>query len=53
VNLSALPLPLQTFGLLVLSNLFMTVAALDQPLKWTCLWASLCPLGAVYFIFRT
>lgn len=21
-------------------------------LKWDCLWAGLCPLGAVYFVFR-
>jgi uncharacterized protein len=118
MNLSALPLPVQTFGLLVLSNLFMTfawyghlktlgarpwiVAALvswgialfeyllqvpanrigyqhgyslaqlkiaqevitlavfvpfavvymQQPLKWDYLWAGLCLVGAVYFIFR-
>ena len=116
--LSQLPLPVQTFGLLVLSNLFMTfawyghlrhqasqawyVAALvswgialfeyllqvpanrighaggyglaqlkiaqevitlsvfvpfavlymGEPLKWDYLWAGLCLLGAVYFIFR-
>ena len=25
---------------------------LDQPLKWDYLWAGLCMLGAVYFIFR-
>jgi uncharacterized protein (DUF486 family) len=119
VNLSALPVPVQTFGLLVLSNLFMTlawyghlkhmaakpwlVAALvswgialfeyllqvpanrigyangytvaqlkiaqevitllvfipfaviymQQPLKWDYLWAGLCLVGAVYFIFRS
>ena len=119
MNLSALPLPLQTFGLLALSNLFMTVAwyghlknmagktwlvaalvswaialfeyllqvpanrigyaggytlaqlkiaqevitlavfvpfavfYMDQPLKWDYLWAGLCLLGAVYFIFRS
>jgi uncharacterized protein len=116
---SQLPLPVQTFGLLALSNLFMTlawyghlknmagkpwlVAALvswaialfeyllqvpanrigyaggyslaqlkitqevitllvfvpfavvymQQPLKWDYLWAGLCLLGAVYFIFRS
>jgi uncharacterized protein (DUF486 family) len=116
--LSQLPVPVQTFGLLILSNLFMTfawyghlktqaanawyVAALaswgvalfeyllqvpanrigyagginlaqlkiaqevitlavfvpfaviymGQPLKWDYLWAGLCLLGAVYFIFR-
>ena len=119
MNLSALPVPVQTFGLLVLSNLFMTmawyghlksmagkpwlVAALvswgialfeyllqvpanrigyaagyslaqlkiaqevitllvfipfavfymQQPLKWDYLWAGLCLVGAVYFIFRS
>ena len=119
MNLSQLPLSLQTFGLLVLSNLFMTfawyghlktlssrpwlVAALvswgialfeyllqvpanrigfdsgvslaqlkimqevitlvvfvpfamlymGQSLKWDYLWAGLCLVGAVYFIFRS
>jgi uncharacterized protein len=119
VNLSNLPLPVQTFGLLALSNVFMTfawyghlknlsgkpwlVAALvswgialfeyllqvpanrigysggytlaqlkiaqevitlaifvpfavvymQQPLKWDYLWAGLCLVGAVYFIFRS
>jgi len=114
-----LPLPVQTFGLLMMSNLFMTVAwyghlksladrpwyvaaiiswgialfeyllqvpanrigyaggytlaqlkiaqevitlavfvpfavvVMQQPLKLDYLWAGLCLLGAVYFIFRT
>ncbi|MFN7537401.1 MAG: DMT family protein [Burkholderiales bacterium] len=26
---------------------------MHQPLKWDYLWAALCLLGAVYFIFRT
>ncbi|MBI2380834.1 MAG: DMT family protein [Gammaproteobacteria bacterium] len=26
---------------------------MGQPLKWDFLWAGLCLLGAVYFIFRT
>lgn len=26
---------------------------LDQPLKWDYLWAGLCMIGAVYFIFRS
>jgi uncharacterized protein (DUF486 family) len=26
---------------------------MGQPLKWDYLWASLCLLGAVYFIFRS
>lgn len=117
--LNQLPLPLQTFGLLALSNVFMTlawyghlkslstkpwiVAALvswcialfeyllqvpanrigyaggytlaqlkiaqevitlavfvpfavvymNQPLKWDYLWAGLCLVGAVYFIFKS
>ncbi len=117
-SLADLPLPVRTFGLLLLSNLFMTwawyghlktlgnkpwiVAALvswgialfeyllqvpanrigfaggyslaqlkiaqevitlavfvpfavfvmGQPLKWDYLWAGLCLVGAVYFIFR-
>jgi hypothetical protein len=25
---------------------------MDQPLKWDYLWAGLCMVGAVYFIFR-
>ena len=29
------------------------VSYLDQPLKWDYLWAGLCMLGAVYFIFRS
>ena len=28
------------------------VIYLDQPLKWDFLWAGLCTVGAVYFIFR-
>lgn len=119
LNMNLLPLPVQTFGLLLLSNVFMTfawyghlkslggkpwlVAALvswgialfeyllqvpanrigytggytlaqlkiaqevitlvvfvpfamfymGQPLKWDYLWAGLCLVGAVYFIFRS
>ena len=29
-----------------------SVASLGQPLKWDYLWAGLCMVGAVYFIFR-
>lgn len=29
------------------------VMYMQQPLKWDYLWAGLCMLGAVYFIFRT
>jgi hypothetical protein len=40
--------------LLTLSNLFVPFAMMymDQPLKLDYLWAGLCLLGAVYFIFR-
>jgi uncharacterized protein len=119
LNLNTLPLWVQTFGLLLLSNLFMTFAwyghlknmsgkpwlmaalvswgialfeyllqvpanrigyaggytlaqlkiaqevltlavfvpfaviYMQQPLKWDYLWAGLCLVGAVYFIFRS
>jgi uncharacterized protein (DUF486 family) len=78
MNLSSLPLSLQTFGLLALSNVFMTMAwyghlknLADRPwwiaalVSWgialfeyllqvpaNYLWAGLCLVGAVYFIFR-
>jgi uncharacterized protein (DUF486 family) len=26
---------------------------MNEPLKWNYLWAGLCLLGAVYFMFRT
>ena len=29
------------------------VLYMGQPLKWDFLWAGLCLLGAVYFVFRT
>jgi len=29
------------------------VLVMGQPLKWDFLWAGLCLVGAVYFIFRT
>jgi uncharacterized protein (DUF486 family) len=40
--------------LLTCSNLFMTFAVLymDQPIKLDFVWAGLCLMGAVYFIFR-
>ena len=119
MNLNALPVSVQTCGLLVLSNLFMTfawyghlknmagkpwllaalvswgialfeyllqvpanrigyaggytlaqlkiaqevitlavfvpfaVVYMQQPLKWDYLWAGLCLVGAVYFVFRS
>ena len=42
--------------LLSLSNVFMTFAWYDymrQPFKLDYLWAALCVMGAVYFVFRT
>ena len=30
-----------------------SVAYMQQPLKWDFLWAGLCMVGAVYFIFRS
>jgi len=38
-------------ALLTVSNLFMMY--MDQPVKIDYLWAGLCLLGAVYFIFRS
>jgi uncharacterized protein (DUF486 family) len=53
--MKALPFAVQTFGLLALSNVFMTCAVLymQQPFKAHYLWAALCPVGAVYFTFRS
>jgi uncharacterized protein (DUF486 family) len=52
-----------TILLLSLSNIFMTFAwyahlkelnyYLKEPLKLDYLWAALCILGAVYFVFRS
>jgi uncharacterized protein len=90
LNLSNIPVPLQTIALLIASNVFMTIAwyghlknrigygyftlaqlkiiqevitlavfipfamyYMEQPFKLDYLWAALCLLGAVYFIFRT
>ncbi len=49
-----IPLVAQTAGLLVLSNVFVPFALIymKQPMKLDYLWASLCIMGAVYFIFR-
>jgi len=49
-----------TATLLPASNLFITLAVfvpfailyMGQSLKWDYLWAGLCLMGAVYFIFR-
>jgi uncharacterized protein len=45
---SAFPPGLQAVVLLAFSNVFM-----HQPVKLDYLWAGLCILGAVYFIFRS
>jgi len=52
--LQSLPVSVQTIGLLVLSNIYMAFAVLymGEPLKLDYLWAGLCMVGAVYFIFR-
>jgi uncharacterized protein (DUF486 family) len=42
-SLQSLQVSVQTVGLLLLSNVFM----IDD------LWAALCMVGAVYFIFRS
>ena len=38
-----------TLGVFVVFAVFY----MDQPLKWDYLWAALCLVGAVYFIFRS
>lgn len=52
--MNGVPVVLQTALLLAVSNVFMTFAVLymEQPLRLDYLWAGLCILGAVYFIFR-
>lgn len=49
-----MPATLQIILLLTASNVFMTFAMfyMHQPVKLDYLWAGLCILGAVYFIFR-
>ena len=50
-----------TFAGISLTQLKITLAVfvpfafffMDQPLKLDFLWAGLCPVGAVYFVFRT
>ncbi|MDA1029366.1 MAG: DMT family protein [Bacteroidetes bacterium] len=45
----------KTILLLICSNVFMTFAwyaHLKEPLKLDFLWAGLCMMGAVYFMFR-
>ena len=49
-----IPLVLQTTVLPARSNVFMTLAVfyMNQPMKLDYLWAALCIMGAVYFMFR-
>ena len=53
-----MPISVQTIGLLIASNVFMTVFVpfavfyMRQGIDWNFLWAGLCLLGAVYFTFR-
>lgn len=51
VNLAQLKVTQEVITLVV----FVPFAVLwmGQPLKWDYLWAALCLVGAVYFIFRT
>ncbi len=45
---------IRTVGLLLISNVFMTFAwlYLMEPVRLNYLWAGLCMLGAVHFVFR-
>jgi uncharacterized protein (DUF486 family) len=45
----------QTFGLLVRSDIFMPFALpyMNQRRERGLLWAGLCPMGVVEFIFRS
>ena len=35
-----------------ISPVLFAIFYMDQPLRWNYLWASLCLMGAVYFIFE-
>ena len=49
------PVSLQKVLLPAASNVFMTfaTACMNQPFKLDFVWAGLCMVGAVYFIFRS
>jgi|GraSoiStandDraft_42_1057292.scaffolds.fasta_scaffold5654131_1 uncharacterized protein (DUF486 family) len=51
--MNAVTISLQTVLLLTASNVFMTVACMDQPFKLDFLWAGLCMVGPVHLIFRS
>lgn len=44
-----------SIGLLILSNVFVpfSLLYLREPLKLDYLWAGLCMVGAVFFMFRS
>jgi uncharacterized protein (DUF486 family) len=48
-----IPAVAQTVILLALSNVFMTFAWCAHLKELRNLWASMCIMGAVYFMFRT
>lgn len=50
--MSGLPVVAKTTLLLISSNVFMTVYYLKEAPRLDYLWAALCLMGAVYFIFR-
>lgn len=51
LNLAQLKITQEAITLLVFAP--FAVFYMNQPLKWDYLWAGLCLLGAVYFIFRS
>jgi uncharacterized protein (DUF486 family) len=53
--MNSLTRPARTFGLLVRSDIFMSFALpyMNQRRKRDLLWAGLCPMGVVDFIFRS
>ena len=55
IGYTALSLPqLKIMQEVITLTVFVPFAILymNQPLKWDSLWAALCMMGAVYFIFR-
>jgi uncharacterized protein (DUF486 family) len=50
LNLAQLKILQEVITLLVFVP--FAIFYMDQPLKWNCVWAGLCLVGAVYFIFK-
>src|SRR5450759_802956 len=50
MNLAQLKILQEVITLLVFVP--FAIFYMDQPLKWNYLWAALCLMGAVYFIFK-